>query len=319
MRCSPKLQSQNAKCKIAEAVVSGVCTCNFSFLILHFALAATLVGCALFRAEPVQEATAEQLAGLLRQREAEIRSMKGLFQAQITGLGMPISQRVEGSVLFRRPNTYRLQGFDRMGSPLFDLVRGDDSYSLRLRGKVYNGRLEDLGRAERMGPPLRLSLWAMSGLVGTESFSKDDSLLLQEDGERYRLDVLGPGEGGASRRLWFDRRTLQVIREDRFSPTGQLEATMQFEDFRPVDEIPAGEATTGIAANGAPDSVREPGKLVKPFVITIQDGQGRGTLRLTFHEIVPNPQLEPTDLGIDAGRVSGHPGPAREHHAAAGR
>lgn len=320
MRCSPKLKSKNAKCKIAEAVVSGWCMINFAFFILHFALAATLVGCAQFRAEPVQEATAEQLAGLLRQREAEIQSMKGLFQAQISGLGLPIAQRVEGSVLFRRPNTYRLQGFDRMGGPLFDLVRGADSYSLRLRGKVYNGRLEDLGRAERMGAPLRLSLWAMSGLVGTEAFSKDDSLLLQEDGEWYRLDVLGPGEGGASRRLWFDRRSLQVIREDRFLPTGQLEATMQFEDFRPVEEMPTGQAATEVTSNGPPASAgREPGKMVKPFVITIQDGQGRGTLRLTFHEIVPNPRLEPTDLGIDAGRVSGYPGPERDRHAAVGR
>lgn len=304
MRCSPKLKSKNAKCKIAEAVVSGVCMFNFAFFILHFALAATLVGCALFRAEPLQEATAEQLAALLREREAEIRSMKGLFRAQISGLGLPIAQRIEGSVLFRRPNTYRLQGFDRMGSPVFDLTRGDESYRLRLptMGRVYNGRLDDLDRAERMGTPLRLSLWAMSGLVGTESVSKGESVVLMEDGDRYRLDVLGPTSRGATRRLWFDRRSLEVVREDRFSSSGDLLASIQFEDFRPI-------ALSGNHHSLSAEPVLEAsgtggGQMLKPFRITIQDGRGRGTLLLMFQEIVPNPDLDPTDLGIDSGKVS---------------
>jgi len=275
---------------------------KFTFFILHSALATTLVGCALFRAGPLQEATAEQLAALLHERQAEIRSMKGLFRAQISGLGLPIAQRLEGSVLFRRPNTYRLQGFDRMGSPLFDLTRGDDSYRLRLptTGRVYNGRLVDLDQAERMGMPLRLSLLAMSGLVGTESVSKGDSLVLQEDDDRYRLDVLGPTGGGATRRLWFDRRSLQVVREDRFSPSGELEATIQFEDFRPI-------ALPGNHRSPSEEPMLEapsPGgaRMLKPFRITIQDGRGQGTLLLTFHEIVPNPELDPTDLGLDTGK-----------------
>lgn len=227
--------------------------------------------------------------------------MKGLFRARISGLGLPIAQRLEGSVLFRRPNTYRLQGFDRMGSPLFDLTRGDDFYRLRLptEGRVYNGRLVDLDRAEQMGASLRLSLLAMSGLVGTESFSKEDSLVLQEDGDRYRLDVLGPTGGGATRRLWFDRRSLQVVREDRFSTSGELEATVQFEDFRPIALSPSREVSSG---ERVPVGHKVGGQTVKPFRITIEDGRGRGTLLLAFHEIVPNPDLDPADLGLEAGK-----------------
>jgi outer membrane lipoprotein-sorting protein len=294
-----KLKMQKAKLTTMKRLVSSFCILHFAFLI---------AACAVWRAEPLQVATAEQLAALLRERQAEIRSMKGLFRVQISGLGLPIAQRLEGSVLFRRPNTYRLQGFDRMGSPLFDLTRGDDSYRLRLptMGRVYNGPLVDLDRAERMGVPLRLTLLAMSGLIGTESVSKGDSLVLQEDDDRYRLDVLGPTGGGATRRLWFDRRSLLVIREDRFSPSGELEATVQFEDFRPIAVSPNDHASGRIPGqtSGEPMSAVHggEGQIVKPFRITIQDGRGQGTLLLTFHEIVPNPTLDPTDLGLDTGK-----------------
>jgi hypothetical protein len=148
----------------------------------------------------------------------------------------------------------------------------------------------------------------MSGLVGTASVSAQDSLLLQEDGDRYRLDVLGATGVGASRRLWFDRRSLQVVREDRFSESGELEASIEYEDFRPVEELRNGQGPPGQPAT----------EFLKPFRITIQDGRGRGMLLLTFHEIVPNPDLDPTDLGLDSGNVSLQSG---EHysHVAVGR
>ena len=45
--------------------------------------------------------------------------------------------------------------------------------------------------------------------------------------------------GGAQfvrRRLWFERQTLLVVREDRLTESGAVEATIQYEDFRAIGE-----------------------------------------------------------------------------------
>ncbi|HMU31827.1 MAG: hypothetical protein K1X60_17075, partial [Nitrospira sp.] len=61
----------------------------------------TLPGCALFGPKdttPLKEATAEQLTALLKEQAGEVRTIKGLFSAKITGGILPIGQRVQGTV-----------------------------------------------------------------------------------------------------------------------------------------------------------------------------------------------------------------------------
>ena len=272
----------------------------FAFCMFTFYLAG-LPGCAgwPWRAElPLREATASQLTDLLREREAAIQTMKGLFRAQIKGPGIPIAQRLDGAMFYRRPNSLRLQGFDRLGSELFEFVLGEYLYRLRLPsvGKVYAGRPTELEQMGEVGRPFQLSVWAMSGAVGTAPVSNGERVKLSEDGDRYRLDVIAQREGGAShagrplRRIWFDRRSLQVVQEDRLTAVGDVEATISFEDFRPVGASePGGTLMAGASGLAGP--------MLKPFKITTRDGQGRGTLQLTFHELVPNPTLRPEELG----------------------
>ncbi len=253
---------------------------------------AWLTGCALWpkpEGPTLREATATQLTQLLKEREAAIQTVKGLFRAQVKGAGSFLVQRVEGAMYYRRPNALRMQGFNQIGGPLFDFVVAEDLYRLRLpvSGKIYTGRLGDLQDLGVIGKPIQLSFLAMSGAVGTASIDEGDGVVLAEEGDRYRLDVLASSNGAADRatplrRIWFDRQSLQVVQEDRLSQSGQLEATVRFEDFRAVQPPLPGET--------AP--------LLKPFKVTIQDGQGAGTLQLTFHEIVPNPVLKPEDLGV---------------------
>lgn len=273
---------------------------NFSFLILHLSLAVALVGCALLRpAEaPLQVATAEELVGLLQEREAAIETMKGLFRAQIKGPGIPFTQRVEGAMFFRHPSSLRVRGFNHVGGELFEFVLGDDLYRLRLpqMGRVITGRLAELDRLGQFERLFRLTMLAMSGAVGIAPVSKDERLRLSAEGDRYRLDVFLPDSVGATgpvRRLWFDRRSLQVVREERLTATGAVDATMQFEDFRPVSLVAGGAplpaGTTTLAA-----------PLMKPFKIMITDGEGQGSLTLTFHELQPNAPLRPDELGVAA-------------------
>lgn len=255
-----------------------------------------LSGCAWFQRAPevpLRQATAEQLTGMLQEREAAIQTMKGLFRAQIKGNGVPIAQRVEGALYYRHPEALRLQGFNHLGSKLFEFSQNRERYRLDLpsEGKHFAGSREELQRA-KIGRLLQLSQWAVSGVVGTESSSRGERVALVEDDDRYRMDVFESApEGRLLRRLWFERQLLQVVQEERVLTNGDVEASMTFEDFRPIPMAPA------VAAPASEGSVRA---TLMPFKITIVDRVASGSVVLTFHEIVLNPELKPEELGLAA-------------------
>lgn len=275
-------------------------TFSFCLFPLAFFAVATLSSCALWAPKEgvqLKQATAEELTALLRGREAAVQTMKGLFSAKIKGGLLPITQRVEGAMFYRRPGAMRLQGFTSLGSELFEFVMAEDQYILRLptMGRVFTGRPSEPEQMGKLTRPFQLSVWAMHGVVGAGAVGKQERVVLVEEGDRYRLDVFSAPSGGAAtassvaRRIWFDRQTLLVVQEDRLTPTGEVEARLQFDDYRPVglDE--------GVAANGGslpPDS-----RMLRPFKVSMEDGQGRGSVQLTFHEIVPNALLRQSDLG----------------------
>jgi hypothetical protein len=248
-----------------------------------FALAVvTLSGCALFAPREdvrLKEATAGELTALMSQREAAIRTMKGLFSAKVQGGIIPIASRVEGALYYRRPNAMRLRGFTAVGSELFEFVQVEDQFRLRLptMGRVLSGNPSDMGEMGKLARPFQLSVWAMGGVLGTGIIAKNETVTLVEDGDRYRLEVFGPSPSGAPllrRRLWFERQTLYVVREDRLTESGAVEATIQYEDFRAIGE----------------------GRLLRPFKIVLEDGRGQGSVQVTFHEMTPNQPVTAADL-----------------------
>jgi hypothetical protein len=272
----------------------------------------SIAGCSIWpkSGEPgLRDATAEELAQLLKERETAIHTIKGLFRAQVKGAAGLFTQRVEGAMYYRRPDALRLQGFNQVGGALFDFVLAEDLYRLRLSsGKTYQGRVGDLSQIGPIGKPIQLSVLAMSGVVGTASVKDGETVRLSEDGDRYRLDVLGSSDGPQAeagkpfRRIWFERRLLQVVQEDRLAPSGEVEASVQFEDFRPIHaqgpepaEPVQDMKDTGRGESTLPETAAP---LLKPFKILTDGGQGLGTLQLTFHEIVPNPDLKPEELGV---------------------
>jgi hypothetical protein len=257
---------------------------------------ATLSGCAWFRHAPempLKAATAVQLTGRLQEREAAIQTMKGLFRAQVAGSGIPIAQRMEGAMYYRRPEALRLQGFNHLGGKLFEFSQNKTQYRLDLpaEGKRFAGTLEELQQA-KIGRLLQLSRWAVGGVVGDDSSVGGSRAMLAEDGDRYRLDVFQSApEGRLLRRLWFERRSLQVVQEERLRENGDVEASMTFEDYRgipasPVSVTPAAEGSAGVT--------------LMPFKVTIVDRIVSGSMVLTFHEIVLNPALKPEELGLAA-------------------
>lgn len=239
--------------------------------------------------------TAEELTTLLRQREAAIHSMKGLFSAKVQGGLIPLATRVEGVVYYRRPSAIRLRGFTPIGGELFELVQVGDQYKLRLplQGKVYVGRPSDIQDKGKLARLSQLSVWAVGGVLGTGSIADDETAEVVEDGNRYRLDVYGGTKATFAssrvlvRRLWFDRRLL-VVQEDRLGPDGAVDATIQYDDFRPLTEPLDGSAQ-------AMDDRDIP--LLRPFRIMLEDGRGQGTVQVIFHELHHNLLMSVEDLG----------------------
>ena len=266
---------------------------TFYFLLLTFYL---LPGCAWFQQTPempLKEATAEQLTGRLQEREAAIQTMKGLFRAQIAGSGIPIAQRVEGAMYYRRPEALRLQGFNHLGGKLFEFSQNKTQYRLDLpaEGKRFAGSLEELQQA-KIGRVLQLSRWAVGGVVGGDSSAGGSRTALVEDGDRYRLDVFQSApEGRLLRRLWFERRSLQVVQEERLRENGDVEVSMTFEDYRVIPAAPVSVMSTAGGSAGV---------TLMPFKITIVDRIVSGSMVLTFYEIVLNPALKPEELGLAA-------------------
>ena len=257
-----------------------------------------LAGCALVQPGPdvpLKRATAEELMALLRQREAAIQSMKGLFSAKVRGGVIPIASRVEGSMYYRRPNALRLRGFTPIGGELFEFVQADDLFKLRLptMGRVLIGRESEMEEMGKLARPFQLSVWAVSGVLGTRTLGLGETVKLVEDGDRYRLDVYAAPNGAAPermlvRRLWFDRRTLQVVQEDRVGGDGEVDATIQYEDFRPLG------TQAGKPLPGKPGSLP---LLVRPFKISLEDGRGAGSVQVMFHEMLPNQPIKSEELG----------------------
>ena len=241
----------------------------------------------------LKEATVEELTALLRQRELAIQTMKGLFSAKVRGGMIPIATRVEGSVYYRRPNAMRLRGFTAIGSELFEFVQAEDQYTLRLptMGRVLSGHPADMSEMGKLARPFQLSVWAMRGVLGTGTIKADETARLVEDADRYRLDISGPSsDGGASlvhRRLWFERQFLLVVKEDRLTESGDIDATIEYEDFRAVGE-PADIPSAVSLAGGD--------RLLRPFKILLEDGHGQGSVQVTFHELIPNAVLKPSEL-----------------------
>lgn len=239
---------------------------------------------------PLKQASLQELTQLLRQRESAIQTMKGLFSAKVRGGLLPIASRVEGTVYYQRPNAIRLRGFSAVGSELFEFVQADDQYKLRLptMGRVLSGRPSEMDHMGKLTRPFQLSVWAINGVLGTGAIGKQETATLVEEGARYRLDVAGP-DGRLARRIWFDRRELLVVREERVGPSGEVDAIMQFDDYRPVG-VP-------VVLAAAQDGTETNPPLLRPFKISLEDGRGQGSVQMTFHELIPNEQLKPGDLG----------------------
>jgi outer membrane lipoprotein-sorting protein len=237
-------------------------------------------------APPPPMLTAQELVARLQEKGAAIQTMKAQFSIEATGKEIKGTQRMEAAMTYQRPNQIRLRAFARIGFPIFDLTLIDDRYQMKIpmQGKLLTGRVTDLDQHHGLGPSILLGVQATLGNLNGTTVSATDRLTLHEEAGLYVLEVTPSEHGAAGRRLWFDQRTLELMREEFLGSAGQTQATIIFHDYRPVGSV-------------AGDSKGQVVEIVRPYLVRAEDAGGRAKLVLTFREIVPNPELSPDDWG----------------------
>ena len=238
-------------------------------------------------APPPAALSAEELVTRLQERGAAIQTLRAQFSIEATGKDIKGTQRMEAALIYQRPNLVRLRTFARIGLPIFDLILINDRYQIKIpmQGKFLTGRVADLDHQSGVGPSVLLGLQATLGNLNGTTVLATDRLTLHEAEGLYVLEVIPSEEGvAAARRLWFDQGTLELVREELLGSSGQTQATVIFEDYRPVGST---------AANAKGQTVA----IVRPYLVRAEDANGRAKLVLTFREIVPNPSLSPQDWG----------------------
>ncbi len=237
-------------------------------------------------APPPPMPTAEELLARLQEKGSAIQTMKAQFSIEATGKEIKGTQRMEAAMIYQRPNQIRLRAFARIGFPIFDLTLIDDRYQMKIpmQGKLLTGRVTDLDQHQGLGPSILLGVQATLGNLNGTTVLATDHLTLHDEAGQYVLDVTPSLQGPGGRRLWFDQRTLELVREEFLGSEGQTQATIIFHDYRPV-------GSAGADAKG------QKVEIVRPYLVRAEDAGGRAKLVLTFREIVPNPELSPDDWG----------------------
>ncbi|MDR4496124.1 MAG: hypothetical protein AB7P17_02420 [Nitrospirales bacterium] len=211
-----------------------------------------LTGCAGFSQRhfiPVDEGTSREVLDRLRQKEASISTLKGLFQVSISGAGIPLSQDLNGILAYRQPNQVHLKGYVRLGVPVLDFHREGNHYELFLpaEGKMVSGQVNGTRQDSEWDQAVLLSLRALDAVLGKiAGLSGSDAQVLRDD-QFFRIDQMmaSRDESESSSevwvRTWVDVPTLEVRSIEYFQPADDLVVSVKCEDYRAVKNKQSGE------------------------------------------------------------------------------
>lgn len=243
-----------------------------------------LVGCAgMFQGSlrTVEEEHARQVLEALRQKEATINTLRGLFQASISGSGIPLSQNLQGMFSYMRPDALHLKGYIRLGVPVMDFHREGNQYELYFpaEDKVVNGRVDEIGERTPWDQTVKLSIRALDAVLGKISGLASADVRVWKNDDRYRIDF---EEGHSSDtmnhddftvRTWVDARTLELTSIEYRRSFDEIVVLVECEDYREV-VTKAPEATSPVRL---------------PFVVRATDHRpAGGSITLHFQEFVVN-------------------------------
>ena len=220
--------------------------------------------------------TPQQVLATLHAREANITSLKGLFQADVEGSFSPFSHSIQGTLFYQRPQSIRIKGFTRFGGTLFDFLLNGRPYSLHTADRLYPivGRVPDFRPLGDLGLPVQLSLRAIDVLLGRLRWTAEQFREVRVANTAYRYTV-ALSSGNASnvsvwQHVWVDHASALIQGIEYYTTKGKKLVTLTASDYRKV------------GPQEQPDSV------VLPFSIEVKEYVTSGSVRLKFSELVPN-------------------------------
>lgn len=249
------------------------------------ALCVMISGCAVFSLQPevpLNDEVAQWVLESLRQREARIRSVKGLFRASVSGSSvLPISQNLDGVLFYERPYLVRLRGFARVGGTIFEFQREGDYYRLDIpsAGKPVQGQITALDDSQDVNRVVELSIRTMDAILGKFDDRDGRKVLLYPDGDNFRLEIQSMGETRKNlndpflTRIWVNRDTFDVVQVEYLMEDEETIMVVECSDFRAVKSNDPALST--------------PIRL--PFHIRAEDLRSQGgSMTLTFQELAAN-------------------------------
>ncbi len=235
--------------------------------------------------------TPEEVLATLHAREANITSLKGLFQADIQGPFLLFSQRIQGILLYQRPHSIRIKGLTRFGGTAFDFLLHGPSYALRMpehREPVVGSVQDDFRRLGTLRVPVQLSLRAVEVLLGKIQWAADQFREVQVEETSYRYTVplsladSWNDSSGGLQHVWVDRYSARIQTIEYRTAEEKMLATLTASDFRNVREGSHGQL----------------GSLQLPFFVEVQDHKTSGSIKFEFSELVVNVPLSETPFEL---------------------
>ena len=180
----------------------------------------------------------------LGRKENQISSLRGLFRADISGAGIPLSQTLNGMFAYSRPDSVRLKGFARLGIPFLDFRRMGDDYTLSFpqEGRHINGKLDEFQSSNQWDKTVRLSLQALDAVLNKLEEVNPSLTQVWKSEDQYRIDMFIPQGGADSKqdpvlvRRWVNSHTLEIQSIEYFSSFDELIVSVECQDYREIKD-----------------------------------------------------------------------------------
>ena len=218
----------------------------------------------------------------LRQKEATIRTLRGLFQASVSGSGIGFSQRFNGMMSYASPDQVHFRGFLRFGVPMMDFHREGNSYELYFpaENQMITGQVDGGPVQTEWDQTVQLSIRALDAVLGKIAGLSSAEVRVLKDTTHYRLDMTDVRSDDSTAQedfivhTWVDAQTLELTSiEYRRSYDDEVVVSVECEDYRDVD---------------APSASAQ-GPIRLPFVVKATDHRSSGgSITLSFQEFVLN-------------------------------
>lgn len=249
--------------------------------VLFFSLGSCVSRVPLPSVAPELAPTPEEVLAILNAREANITSLKGLFQAEVQGPFFLFSRRIQGVLIYQRPRSIRIKGFTRFGGTVFDFLLHGQSYALHMpeyQDPVVGHVQDDFRRLGPLRFPVQLSLRAADVLLGKIQWTADQFHEVQVEETSYRyivplsfVDSWNNSSGGLQH-VWVDRYSAQIQTIEYRTSEEETLATLTASDFRHVREGSHGQS----------------GSAMLPFFVEVEDHVASGSVKFEFLELAVN-------------------------------